>query len=715
MGRPWDTQARSVPQQTNLHEALQRQGGVRYAGAAGGTITRGHARRGPQNFEERRVEQGTDEVLWHVDDKHRLKDTRVNAMLVDPRSPLRPFMPVLDQRQGFKGSRRGPRPRTSSVGQRGVGHGYETSMNFKRIAAKSHPRLRTSTGVRVAEAVPARSSLRGLHRGPGSYPIVSPVKFHREPDAASPMGGGSVVSAVSFWPGSYTEDGHRVEGLEDTGDLLSFTSSLKTSKTFKTGMAEDPSLFSGFARDDLSKLSATQTFPEASIYLTKLSAQLPTDDQSEFQLNHWQVPKNGDYSRPYCTACHFTDCERCHYCFSHKLTRTPRMHMERLGHALLKMNPEMMGPELLQMLQRYARGDAFATDLNWRLGWVPPDGAFCGHHQKQIDHLEAIEAEVSLKYEVCKKELQQEKKLRQQAEVACQKARHTLALEHVDEHTLSQLKKITLQFHDLTHAHAEIVEDLKHMKVNVVKAMKKGSVDEMRGALHRCVRKLDSGHTEVNEHIDASTQIGAPSAEGATQTCSPNELRGLYAAQGGSHSDREWHVLWGADFADQGLDPVGTRPAGLEVRPSSVVSFSEPERAAPPFDAAKARDDAEVLKLELSVPDAPWQTIAAVAGGTCADPEQAAEAAEEVRPQCDAVSPYHWDVLRGFGTGPRETNRGAALAERPSRRPSRAAAPLLEPSSATEHQARRGRGRFGDRRGDKRHHGRRVARACALA
>ena len=56
------------------------------------------------------------------------------------------------------------------------------------------------------------------------------------------------------------------------------------------------------------------------------------------------------------------------------------------------MNPDMMGKEMLHILQRYARADKFALDLNWRLGWVPPEGAFCGEHQKQIDHLEAIEA-----------------------------------------------------------------------------------------------------------------------------------------------------------------------------------------------------------------------------------------------------------------------------------------------------------------------------------
>ena len=64
-------------------------------------------------------------------------------------------------------------------------------------------------------------------------------------------------------------------------------------------------------------------------------------------------------------------------------------------------------------------------------------------------------------------------------------------LKHVDEGDLRHLLKVTMQFHDLEHQHQEVVEDLKHMKVNVVKCMKKGSVKKMR-ALHRCVRKLDS-------------------------------------------------------------------------------------------------------------------------------------------------------------------------------------------------------------------------------
>ena len=87
------------------------------------------------------------------------------------------------------------------------------------------------------------------------------------------------------------------------------------------------------------------------------------------------------------------------------------------------------------------------------------------------------------------------------------------------------------------------------------------------------------------------------------------------------------------------------------------------------FDLKEAQDAAEVLRQELSIPDAPWETISEVAGGTHGDPEMAAEAAEEVRPQCGDVHSYDWDVLRGFGEsqsggGCRMTNRDAALQER---------------------------------------------------
>ena len=145
MGRPREHQARSRPQQTNL--ALMRS-------------IEEKRRRAPQNFEERRV------VVY------RTRSSGTSTTRTARRT--RGSTPCLLIR-GRRYDRSCPRwtrggallplavggepgaPRTSSVAQRGVGHGYETSMNFKRIAHKSHPRLRTSEGVSVAQDVPTKS------------------------------------------------------------------------------------------------------------------------------------------------------------------------------------------------------------------------------------------------------------------------------------------------------------------------------------------------------------------------------------------------------------------------------------------------------------------------------------------------------------------------------------------------------------------------------
>ena len=109
-----------------------------------------------------------------------------------------------------------------------------------------------------------------------------------------------------------------------------------------------------------------------------------------------------------------------------------------------------------------------------------------------------------------------------------------------------------MQFHDLEHQHQEVVQDLKHMKVNVVKCMKKGSVEEMRGALHRCVRKLAEGHTAHHEHVDTSTQLSVEvhhelaiehSGRVASVVCGPGRFK---------TSGIEWNALWGADLLIRG-------------------------------------------------------------------------------------------------------------------------------------------------------------------
>ena len=156
--------------------------------------------------------------------------------------------------------------------------------------------------------------------------MVSPVKVADDATVASATSALSPMTTASQFPSDLLSLRPEIGQLEKLQDRF-----------IRPG--------SRFAVDDRSTVSAFTTFPEDSIYLNKPPAQLPDDDKSEYQLTHWQVPQHGDYSRPYCTACHFTDCERCTYCFSHKLTRTPRMHMERLGEALLHMNPDMMGKD----------------------------------------------------------------------------------------------------------------------------------------------------------------------------------------------------------------------------------------------------------------------------------------------------------------------------------------------------------------------------------
>ena len=46
----------------------------------------------------------------------------------------------------------------------------------------------------------------------------------------------------------------------------------------------------------------------------------------------------------------------------------------------------------------------------------------------------------------------------------------------------------------------------------------------------------------------------------------------------------------------------------------------------------EAQESAEILRQELSIPDAPWETISEVAGGTHGYPEMAAEAGSKAAP-----------------------------------------------------------------------------------
>ena len=73
-------------------------------------------------------------------------------------------------------------------------------------------------------------------------------------------------------------------------------------------------------------------------------------------------------------------------------------------------------------------------------------------------------------------------------------------------------------------------------------------------------------------------------------------------------------------------------------RPQTGIVESLSRQASPTpmvqhsFDLKEAQQSAEVLRMELSIPDAPWETISEVAGGTHGYPRDGRRAAEEVRP-----------------------------------------------------------------------------------
>ena len=267
-------------------------------------------------------------------------------------------------------------------------------------------------------------------------------------------------------------------------DVLSFTSSLGAPKSYKTGLpgpSWPPTTFAAaghgqFLADDAPTVAFSDDV--ATVDLRKAAPRLAkdVDHRSEFQLTHWQVPQNSDYARPYCTACHFTDCERCSYCVSNKLTKARRMNMERLGGVVLQLQPNIDARDLLHVLCRYARSDTFADELNVRLGWCPPASMFCGEHQAALDHLDGLEAEHREKLQRKIEELQHEQKLRVRAEADARQARKALDLETLDEADLKlKLQKLTIKHHELEHDLKDRAEDIEHMKKHVSAAMKHSS------------------------------------------------------------------------------------------------------------------------------------------------------------------------------------------------------------------------------------------------
>ena len=201
-----------------------------------------------------------------ADDAYRQKDSRVNAMLVDPRSSTTVHAHARSE-EGLYPARSRRSSGSSADHLRSHQRGNQrarTSMNFKRIAHKSlldQGRRRACAWPRMFpdEILSAR-----LHKGPGhELPVVSPVKVADDATVViRPRAALSPMTPASQFP----------------SDLLSFTSeigvvSILQDRFIRTG--------SRFAVDDQTTMSAFTTLAEDSMLFKQTPAQLPRRRQSQ--------------------------------------------------------------------------------------------------------------------------------------------------------------------------------------------------------------------------------------------------------------------------------------------------------------------------------------------------------------------------------------------------------------------------------------------------
>lgn len=102
-------------------------------------------------------------------------------------------------------------------------------------------------------------------------------------------------------------------------------------------------------------------------------------------LNHWQVPQSSDYSRPYCSACHFVDCDRCKFCQTSKLSTVNRIPLPKFGAAVLNMSPNITAHDLVALMARYTVSDKDATEINRKLQYRTPNGQLCEDHAQMAE------------------------------------------------------------------------------------------------------------------------------------------------------------------------------------------------------------------------------------------------------------------------------------------------------------------------------------------
>lgn len=95
----------------------------------------------------------------------------------------------------------------------------------------------------------------------------------------------------------------------------------------------------------------------------------------------------------HCGAGRISDCERCSFCLTSKLTSVRRLNLNRFGKILCHLQPKIGSKEVLGLVCRYARSDDFAAEFNLRVGWTPHEINLCARHKAARDESDGRLAE----------------------------------------------------------------------------------------------------------------------------------------------------------------------------------------------------------------------------------------------------------------------------------------------------------------------------------
>ena len=140
-----------------------------------------------------------------------------------------------------------------------------------------------------------------------------------------------------------------------------------------------------------------------------------------------QVPHRDDYDRPYCTACHFVDRDRCSFCHCSMLSKVQRLNLTKLGPAVLAMSPRISAAELLTLMNRYTISDDAALEINRELRLYArlPSTDMCELHSNMATKAnEVLEQLTKLETVVEKHRLEEQELARTKEEFRIFRAEH---------------------------------------------------------------------------------------------------------------------------------------------------------------------------------------------------------------------------------------------------------------------------------------------------